>query len=46
MRLNLTPLASMATNSLLPASFEVKKMAAMNTMSGKIIDIMKGTNPK
>jgi hypothetical protein len=44
--LNFTPLASMATNSLLPANLEVKKITAMNTISGKIMEMMNGTNPK
>ena len=34
-RLKLMPDASMAMISLLPASFDVKKMTAMNTNSGE-----------
>jgi hypothetical protein len=45
MRLKFTPLARIAMISERAASLEVKKMTAIKTMSGKIIEIIKGTNP-
>ena len=42
MRLKRIPPASMAIISERPAIFEVKNMTAMNTINGKIMDIIKG----